>query len=134
MAKAMPLSAAERTRIIALYEGGSKLADIMAATDRSRSSVYGVINEAGAKHRNAAAATFAGSCEVCDRPVRYVCPSRRATGIGRYCSRKCMGEARRLPPPQVGDTAKDLLCTRCQEMKPPDEFYLHGSTARGRQY
>lgn len=134
MAKVVPLSAAERARIAELYEGGIKVADIMAAIGRSRSSVYTVLSEVGAKRRNVAAATSAGTCETCDRPVRYISPSQRAAGIGRYCSRKCMGEARRLPPSQVGGTAKELLCTRCEEMKQPDEFYPHGSTARGRQY
>lgn len=134
VAMTVPLSAAERARILDLYKAGTKLASIMAVTGRSRSSVYSVINAAGAKHRNVTAATSVGSCEVCGQPVRYIPPSLHATGIGRYCSRKCMGDARRLPPSRAAHTANELLCTRCREMKSPDEFYPHGATARGRQY
>lgn len=129
-----PLSAAERAHVVELYEAGTKVADIIATVGCSRSTVYGVLRTAGVKHRNAAAATSCGPCEVCGRPTRYVPPSLRAQGVGRYCSRRCMGAAKRLPASRTGATSRNLLCTRCQQMKPVAEFYPHGSTARGRQY
>lgn len=134
MAKIQPLSAIERARVLELYEASTKIADIVAAVGRSRSTVYGVLRTAGAKRRNAAAATSWGPCEVCGRPIRYVPPSLRAQGVGRYCSRRCMGAAKRLPGSRTATMAQNLLCTRCQQTKPVAEFYPHGSTARGRQY
>jgi Recombination endonuclease VII/Homeodomain-like domain len=134
VAKVEPLSAAERARVLELYEADAKIADIVAAVGRSRSTVYSVLRTAGAKRRNAAATTSSGPCEVCGRPTRYVPPALRAQGVGRYCSRRCMGAAKRLPASRTGATAPNLLCTRCRQMKPVAEFYPHGSTARGRQY
>lgn len=134
MAKGESLSAAERARVLELYEAGAKIADIAAAVSRSRSAVYGVLRTADVKHRNATAVASRGPCEICGRPTRYMPPSLRAQGLGRYCSRRCMGAARRLPVSRTGATFRNLLCTRCRQTKPVAEFYPHGSTARGRQY
>jgi Recombination endonuclease VII len=133
VAKIQPLSVIERARVLELYEADTKVADIVAAVGRSRSAVFGVLRTAGAKRRNAAA-TSCGLCEVCGRPIRYVPPSLRAQGVGRYCSRRCMGAAKRLPGSQTATMAQNLLCTRCRQTKAVAEFYPHRSTARGRQY
>ena len=131
---ALPMTADERRQIVDLYSEGIKVAEISRLTGRCRSSVYGAVNESDAKHRNAAAgAAVLATCEVCGQPVRYVPPKRREQepGIGRCCSAKCMGAAKRLPPRGADD---ELLCHRCGESKPPTEFYPHATTARGYQY
>lgn len=66
--------------------------------------------------------------------TRYIAPSRRSQGIGRFFSAACMGQAKRLPESRKADTACELLCTSCGKMKPPDDFYPHAKIARGRQY
>jgi hypothetical protein len=129
-----PVSADERRQIIDLYRSGTKVAEICRLTSRCRSSIYMVVNEAGAEHRNAVpGGALRQACEVCGEPVRYVPPSRREKepGTGRFCSAMCMGKAKRLPPRDVDG---ELLCHRCGEYKPPDEFYPHASVARGYQY
>jgi len=123
VAKVEPLSVAERARVLGLYEADVKIADIVSAVGRSRSTVYGVLRTAGAKRRDAAVATSCGPCEVCGRPIRYVPPSLRAQGVGRYCSRSCMGAAKRLPGCRTATMAQNLLCTRCRQTKPVAEFY-----------
>jgi len=131
---ASPVRAEERQQIIDLYRSGAKVAEICRVTGRCRSSVYMVVNAASAEHRNAGAGKAPrATCEVCGEPVRYVPPGRREKepGIGRFCSAKCMGEAKRLAP---RDPADELQCHRCGESKPADEFYPHASTARGYQY
>jgi 2'-5' RNA ligase len=42
-----------------------------------------------------------------------------------------MGQAKRLVAP---NEATELLCHRCGQAKPVDEFYPHATIARGRQY
>ena len=74
-----------------------------------------------------------GTCEVCGEPIRYVPPVSRAKGLGRYCSQGCMGIAKRLPPSQRADSAAELLCSSCKEMKPVDDFHPEKNT-RGRRY
>ena len=129
-----PVSADERRQIIDLYRSGTKVAEICRLTDRCRSSIYMVVNEAGAEHRNAVPGeALRRACEVCGEPVRYVPPSRREKepGIGRFCSATCMGKARCLPP---HDVDHEFLCHRCSKYKPPDGFYPHVGIARGYQY
>lgn len=74
-----------------------------------------------------------GSCEICGGPIRYVPPSVRVKGIGRYCSFACMGIAKRLPGSQRADSAAELWCKRCERMRPVDDFYP-ARTSRGRRY
>ena len=50
-----PVGAEERQQITDLYRSGTKVAEICRLTGRSRSSVYMVVNDSGAEHRNAAA-------------------------------------------------------------------------------
>jgi len=129
-----PVREDERQRIIDLYCSGTKVAHICRLTGRCRSSVYMVVNDAGTQHRNAASGeALRTACEVCGEPVRYVPPSRRRKepGIGRFCSAKCMGEAKRLP---LRSTDDELLCHRCGAFKAPEEFYPHSGIARGYQY
>jgi len=96
-----PMTADERKQIIGLYNEGIKVAEICRLAGRCRSSVY-------------------------------VPPKRREKepGIGRFCSAKCMGKAKRLP----SRSADELLCHRCRESKPPAEFYPHATSRRGYQY
>ena len=128
-----PVTADERKQIIDLYRVGTKVAGICRATGRSRYSVYAVLNDEGIEHRNAAEG-YIGSCEVCGAQVRYVSPSQRVKGIGRYCSRACMGKAKRLPSSKRADGATELECRLCKRTKPVDDFYPHATRARGRQY
>ena len=128
-----PVTAFERRQIIDLYRDGTKVVEICHTTGRSRSSVYAVLNGEGIEHRNAGRRQ-AGRCEVCGAQVRYVPPSLRAQGIGRFCSSACMGKAERLPASKTADAATELECRLCGEMKPVDDFYPHSTNARGRQY
>ena len=127
-----PMTADERKQIIGLYNEGIKVAEICRLAGRCRSSVYAAVNGSNAEHRNAAGAVTPAACEVCGEPVRYVPPKRREKepGIGRFCSAKCMGKAKRLP----SRSADELLCHRCRESKPPAEFYPHATSRRGYQY
>jgi Recombination endonuclease VII/Homeodomain-like domain len=128
-----PVTANERQQIIDLYRAGTKVVEICRATGRSRSSIYTVLNGEGIEHRNADGRR-AGICEVCGTQVRYVPPSLRAKGIGRFCSSACMGKEKRLPSSKTADGATELECRLCVEMKPVDDFYPHSTIARGRQY
>jgi hypothetical protein len=128
-----PVTADERQQIIDLYHARTTVVEICHATGRSRSSVYAVLNSEGIKHRNADRRQ-AGFCEVCGAQVRYVPPSLRTQGIGRFCSSACMGKAKRLPTSKTADGATELECRLCEKMKPIDEFYPHSTNTRGRQY
>lgn len=128
-----PVTADEGQQIIDLYRAGVKVNEICRATGRSRFSVYTILNGEGIEHRNADR-RHTGLCEVCGGQVRYVPPSLRAQGIGRFCSSACMGKAKRLSTSQTADGTTLLECRLCREMKPVDDFYPHSTTARGRQY
>jgi len=127
-----PVTADERQQIIDLYRARTKVVEICHATGRSRSSVYAVLNSEGIKHRNADRMQ-SGFCEVCGAQVRYIPPSLRTQGIGRFCSSACMGKAKRLPTSKTADGATELECRLCGEMKPVDDFYPHSTNWR-RQY
>jgi hypothetical protein len=45
-----------------------------------------------------------------------------------------MGAAKRLNPALRADTALELICHQCMEMKPVSEFHVHRNIARGVQY
>jgi hypothetical protein len=128
-----PVTADERQQIIDLYGAGAKVVEICRATGRSRSSIYGVLNSEGIDHRNADGRNT-GFCEVCGARVRYVPPSGRARGLGRFCSSACMGKAKRLPASKTATGATELECRLCGEMKRVEDFYPHSRIARGRQY
>lgn len=129
------MTPADRQQIVSLYLAGTRVADIPALTGWSTYAIYSTLTREGIERRRRSSGTLRTFCEVCGKPVRYVTPARReAEGIGRFCSQACMGEARRLPATQCGATAEDLLCTRCEEVKPVVDFYPHASTARGYQY
>lgn len=127
---ASQITEAERRRITDLYRAGVKVAAICRIMSRSKYSVYGVLDQAGIEHRNAAEAVRT-ACEVCGELVRYVSPRQRKEGIGRFCSRACMGKAKRLPS---ASNATELSCTLCREVKPVSEFYPHAKITRGWQY
>jgi hypothetical protein len=132
--KTTPLTPAERRQIVDLYQAGVKMKEIYHATGRTPATVYSVLGRADIARRNAPAENSRLPCEVCGEPVRYIAPSQRSQGIGRFCSAACMGQAKRLPESRKADTACELLCTSCGKMKPPDDFYPHAKIARGRQY
>jgi len=127
------VTADERQRITDLYRAGTKVVEICHATGRSRSSVYAILNGEGIEHRNSDGRQVS-LCKVCGAQVRYISPSLRAQGIGRFCSAACMGKAKRLPASKTADAATELECSLCGEMKPVDDFYSHSTNARGRQY
>ena len=123
---------AERQQLVDLYLAGTKISDLCRLTGRSAPALYSALTRAGVKLRNASKGTSRVSCEVCGDPVRYVPPSlREQGGIGRFCSRACMGKAKRLPP---SSETTELLCTLCRAVKPVSEFHPHSKNARGWQY
>lgn len=129
------MTPAERQQVVSLYLAGTKIADIRSSTGRGTSAIYGTLTREGVERRYESSGTLRAFCEVCGKPVGYVSPARReAEGVGRYCSSACMGEAKRLPPEQCGTNVKELLCTKCKEVKPVAEFYPHAKIARGYQY
>lgn len=72
------------------------------------------------------------TCESCGqeftRDLSVVVPDRK------YCSRACFGKGKQLPASQRGANADNLACTKCKQVKPVADFYLHATTARGYQY
>ncbi len=129
-----PLTAEERDRVVELYQDGVSLKDICAVVGCSTCAIYSALTRAGIELRVASRGRLHALCEVCNEPVRYVAPSLRAKGLGRFCSQACMGEAKRLPPELRGVPGGDLSCTRCSEVKPVADFYEHAKSARGYQY
>jgi hypothetical protein len=126
-----PTSDAEQRQIVELYKGSVPVKEIEHITGRSRSSIYKAVNRAGLNHRNALQADY-GKCEVCGGRVRYVSPLQKEQGLGRFCSRACMGQNMQLPESVVN--AAEFDCRRCGKVKPVSEFYTHAKTARGYQY
>jgi Recombination endonuclease VII len=71
-------------------------------------------------------------CDSCGSEfTRDLGPSHPAR---KYCSRKCMGTAKRLSEELRGTGAETLPCNRCGKTKPLSDFYSHPTNARGYQY
>lgn len=85
-----------------------------------------IATEAPQKYCSAACRTI--TCSTCGEPFESYHKPRR-----KYCSRKCMGAAKRLSPDK-GVAATTLRCSMCTTVKPVTEFHIHSKISRGYQY